>query len=377
MWRAGDELENPVTGERSVVRRGSEDTGREYMLADMFARPGARVALPHVHPGVTETFEVLEGRLGVIVGDRRLTAERGEKVIVPTGTVHDWWNDGDSEAHVLVEVRGPGVARGEMAIETMWGLAHDGKTNEKGAPSFLQFAVDRPRVQRRLPARQAAPDRAERRGRHPGPDWARRPRLQADLREVQRRGPPPTDTLAQLRMVFEVRLAVCRMQLRPADCEVTLGPSIAESTGPSLLFVLRETVRLIAKGLIHSSKLPEEPLRFGVLKADSSMELPLLDRIWSMTYLVERVCQCRHLCSSQPHRDLFHIGRDDLHVPHLSSVKNGRPRRGTKAVPPSTLIGSRMTTVPVRPSQNAVRPPVKPRLSPISMTRSTCRANSS
>ncbi len=141
MWRAGDELENPVTGERSVVRRGSEDTGGEYMLADMFARPGARVALPHVHPGVTETFEVLEGRLGVIVGDRRLTAERGEKVIVPTGTVHDWWNDGDSEAHVLVEVRGPGVARGEMAIETMWGLARDGKTNEKGAPSFLQFAV--------------------------------------------------------------------------------------------------------------------------------------------------------------------------------------------------------------------------------------------
>jgi quercetin dioxygenase-like cupin family protein len=141
MWRAGDELENSVTGERSVVRLGSEDTGGEYMVADLFARPGARVALPHVHPGMTETFEVLEGHLGVIVGDRRLTAGRGEKVTVPPGTVHDWWNGEDSEAHVLVEVRGPGVPRGEMAIETLWGLAREGKTNNKGNPNPLQMAV--------------------------------------------------------------------------------------------------------------------------------------------------------------------------------------------------------------------------------------------
>ena len=42
---------------------------------------------------------------------------------------------------MLVEVRGAGVARGEMAIETMWGLARDGKTNRKGVPNPLQFAV--------------------------------------------------------------------------------------------------------------------------------------------------------------------------------------------------------------------------------------------
>ena len=69
--RTGDELENPVTGERAIVREGSEDTGGEYLLADLFVGRGGRVALPHLHPQLTETFEVLAGRLDVVVGDRR------------------------------------------------------------------------------------------------------------------------------------------------------------------------------------------------------------------------------------------------------------------------------------------------------------------
>jgi hypothetical protein len=99
------------------------------------------VALPHLHPGLTETFEVLAGRLDVVVGDRRSTAVPGDKVTVPPGTVHDWWNEGDAEAHVLVEVRGPGVARFETVLATLWALGRDGKTNDKGVPNPLRLAV--------------------------------------------------------------------------------------------------------------------------------------------------------------------------------------------------------------------------------------------
>jgi mannose-6-phosphate isomerase-like protein (cupin superfamily) len=139
--RTGDELENPVTGERAVVREGADDTGGDHLLVDLFVRPGGRVPLPHLHPTLTETFEVIEGRVGVVVDGRRTVACRGERVTVPPGTVHDWWNGGESEAHALVEVRGPGVARFEVLLATFWALARDGKSNRRGVPNPLQLAV--------------------------------------------------------------------------------------------------------------------------------------------------------------------------------------------------------------------------------------------
>jgi len=41
-------LENPVMGERIVVRVGTEETGGR-LVWDLFARPGGRPAAAHVH----------------------------------------------------------------------------------------------------------------------------------------------------------------------------------------------------------------------------------------------------------------------------------------------------------------------------------------
>jgi hypothetical protein len=53
--------------------------------------------------------------------------------------VHDWWNAGDEEAQVVVEIN-PG-RRFEIMISTLFGLANDGLTNDKGMPHLLQAAV--------------------------------------------------------------------------------------------------------------------------------------------------------------------------------------------------------------------------------------------
>jgi quercetin dioxygenase-like cupin family protein len=139
MVRAGDVLENPVTGERAVVRVGTAESAGELLVADLHVRPGGAVMGEHFHPAMEEGFAVLRGRLGYRLDGREGVAEPGERLHVPQGAVHDWWNLGDEEAQVRVEIS-PG-ARFEEMIRNAFGLARDGKTDARGRPRLLQAAL--------------------------------------------------------------------------------------------------------------------------------------------------------------------------------------------------------------------------------------------
>ncbi|HYY77347.1 MAG TPA: cupin domain-containing protein [Gaiellaceae bacterium] len=137
--RAGDVVENPVTGERILFRRTAAETGGELVEIEVSVQAGGGVAAPHVHPYQTERFEVLEGTLELRQRRRRLTASPGDVVTVTPGTPHSFRNVGEGEARFTCEVR-PALGF-ERFIETMFALATDGKTNRKGMPSPLRLAV--------------------------------------------------------------------------------------------------------------------------------------------------------------------------------------------------------------------------------------------
>ena len=139
MIRAGDTLVNPVTGERLVWELTARDTNGAYTLFDTYVEPGGAVAAAHVHPYQTEIFTVLEGRLGVKRGREKLVAGPGERLTVPKGTPHKFWNAGDETAVFVCEIR-PAL-QFESLIETMFSLAAEGKTNRKGMPNPLRLAV--------------------------------------------------------------------------------------------------------------------------------------------------------------------------------------------------------------------------------------------
>jgi quercetin dioxygenase-like cupin family protein len=139
MSKAGQVIENPVNGERVVVRVGTEDSGGELLVSDLYVRPGGAVAGEHVHPVVHESFTVVRGRVGFRLDGRESVAGPGKRLHIPPGMAHDWWNAGEEEAHVTVEIR-PG-ARFEEMIVNLFGLAQDGKTNSKGMPNLLQAAL--------------------------------------------------------------------------------------------------------------------------------------------------------------------------------------------------------------------------------------------
>jgi hypothetical protein len=85
MSRAGDVFENPVTGERGVVRVGTEDSAGELLVAELHLRPGGAVAGEHVHPVIEEHFTVLRGRVGFRIDGRESVAPVGERFRVAPG----------------------------------------------------------------------------------------------------------------------------------------------------------------------------------------------------------------------------------------------------------------------------------------------------
>jgi quercetin dioxygenase-like cupin family protein len=139
MIRSGDRLKNPVTGEVLVFHRTSAETDGESVLVETILRPDGFVAAAHVHPHQIERFEVLQGQVGFRVGRDELIAGPGDVAVVPAGTPHRFWNAGREEARFLCEVR-PAL-QFESLIETMFGLAAQGKTNRKGMPNPLRLAV--------------------------------------------------------------------------------------------------------------------------------------------------------------------------------------------------------------------------------------------
>jgi mannose-6-phosphate isomerase-like protein (cupin superfamily) len=139
MIHAGDMLENPITGERLLFRKTSSDTGGEAVVLETFVKPDGFVAAAHVHPYQEERFEILDGSVGFMLGGKEFVAGPGEKLTVPTGTPHRFWNAGEEEARFVCEVR-PAL-QFEQLIETMFALASDGKTNSRGLPNPLRLAV--------------------------------------------------------------------------------------------------------------------------------------------------------------------------------------------------------------------------------------------
>jgi quercetin dioxygenase-like cupin family protein len=137
--RCGDVIENAVTGERAIVLVGTEESRDGRIVAFLGVRPGGAVVGEHRHPSISERFRVVSGRLCVRLDGEQSVLGPGDEVTVRPGAVHDWWNAGDEEAQVVVEVD-PG-RRFEIMLSTLFGLANDGLTNHRGMPHLLQAAV--------------------------------------------------------------------------------------------------------------------------------------------------------------------------------------------------------------------------------------------
>ncbi len=139
MARAGDTLENPVTGQHLIFRKTTGDTGGSLLeVESVYTKPTPPRPPTHFHPRQEERFEVLSGKVNVVVDGKEKTLGEGGVLTIPSGVPHEMWA---TEAGVRVNWQTRPAMKTEAFFETVWGLARDGKTNDKGVPNLLRVAL--------------------------------------------------------------------------------------------------------------------------------------------------------------------------------------------------------------------------------------------
>jgi mannose-6-phosphate isomerase-like protein (cupin superfamily) len=102
-----DSLDAGASGDLRDLRRGrahgfeGETTDGAFSLVEHPLPPRSLGAPLHTHRKEDEYSYVLEGRIGVQLGDEVLEAGPGELVFKPRGVAHAFWNAGDEPARLL------------------------------------------------------------------------------------------------------------------------------------------------------------------------------------------------------------------------------------------------------------------------------------
>jgi quercetin dioxygenase-like cupin family protein len=88
-----------------------EQTGGRFSVVEHPLPPRALGSPMHTHASEDEYSYVLEGRVGVQLGEQVLEAGPGELIFKPRGQRHAFWNAGDEPARLL-EIISPGGFEG-------------------------------------------------------------------------------------------------------------------------------------------------------------------------------------------------------------------------------------------------------------------------
>lgn len=127
-------ISNPVTNEYGAKIQVENEKG-EFVEKGLGIVPPNSIGPPvHIHPTYDETFTVVEGSFEFILNKKPVIISKGEKVVVKRGMAHTFKPADESKiCSFLLEANPEGKLND--VIRTIWGLAHDGKSNSKGQPN--------------------------------------------------------------------------------------------------------------------------------------------------------------------------------------------------------------------------------------------------
>jgi quercetin dioxygenase-like cupin family protein len=142
--RAGS-IHNAQTGEHITFLVGEGDVLRMRFVID----GGGLVAAEHLHPEQVERFEVVTGTLRMRLNGQEREVHPGERVIVPAGVPHAWWNSSSVEpAEVRIDLEPALESR--AFFETLFQMVEDGHTKAGLPRNPMRLAVLAQRYRREV-----------------------------------------------------------------------------------------------------------------------------------------------------------------------------------------------------------------------------------
>jgi len=139
MARAGQVIRNPATGETLTFVVTSADSDGNVLRIDVTAEPHKEGPPLHVHRAFLERHHLQTGRMRFTLRGEAHVVEAPARFEIPRGAPHTFRVEGDEPARTVVDHEPAGTY--ERFLEKMYGLAVEGKTDERGVPNVLQAAV--------------------------------------------------------------------------------------------------------------------------------------------------------------------------------------------------------------------------------------------
>jgi quercetin dioxygenase-like cupin family protein len=135
----GRVIDNPISGERIVIRQSGAETDGQLLAFDLFLPPGGHVPATHAHPVQEERFTVVEGQMRFQIGRRSMLVEPGQTIVVKPGMAHWFGNVGPTIAVASVEIR-PALRMAEL-LERSGAIGAGASLPAKLVPRLPDLAV--------------------------------------------------------------------------------------------------------------------------------------------------------------------------------------------------------------------------------------------
>jgi quercetin dioxygenase-like cupin family protein len=135
----GQVIDNPISGERIVIRQSAAETAGSLLAFDLFLPPGGHVPATHAHPVQEERFTVVAGQMRFQIGRRSTLVGPGRTMVVKPGTAHWFGNVGPDTAVARVEIR-PAL-RMEELLERSGALGAGASSPAKLLPRLPELAL--------------------------------------------------------------------------------------------------------------------------------------------------------------------------------------------------------------------------------------------
>ena len=129
---------SPEEGEPVWLRKlgirfmiGGEETQGNFALVEYRIGPRALAAPMHTHEHEEEYTHVLEGEVGVQIGEEVLVAQPGDLVFKPRGVPHAFWNASEVPARALEIISPAGFERYFAELAPLFPPANQGPLDEE------------------------------------------------------------------------------------------------------------------------------------------------------------------------------------------------------------------------------------------------------